>query len=511
MDTLSHILKPRWARRHRGFCVLLLLMAGFVSAQQVPLCWDDRPLTAEVLHGSFMGGDRRDRAGDRAPDTLAVIWRHALGSGITNVSTRLGDRLWSGCGWTGQPLLVREKNRLYLIQGAFDHNLKKIDAETGALVWQYAFDDVIKGTGTLWQDPVDPDDVSRWLILQGSRRGYGNNLGSAQVPSLRAVGYLDGKESWRLDVRRTPSISRDVDGSPVVLGYTVYAGLENGLLTLFPVLTDSVDSQGFYHPPIQREHRLYTATDVRCHAGNIVTESSPLRLGNRLYITAGSGHVYGYDIPQDTLDWDFFIGSDMDGSPVPTADGCFLVAVEKQFIAGQGGVYKLDPRLPPDKAVQWYFPTGNSTFATWLGGIIGSAGVNHATKPSLYYPELAAVVGIDGMLYVLATGQIDSTRGLVDGPNIKRRHPAPCCVFSRRVGPSIATPVFAGDKLIVAGYGGIYLFRYDPSGAFTLLDHFAGRAFEATPIAYRGRIYVGSRDGFLYCLGDAPPKPEDSP
>ena len=30
----------------------------------------------------------------------------------------------------------------------------------------------------------------------------------------------------------------------------------------------------------------------------------------------------------------------------------------------------------------------------------------------------------------------------------------------------------------------------------------AGGDFEATPVVWDGRVYVGSRDGNLYCLGD---------
>lgn len=48
-------------------------------------------------------------------------------------------------GWTGQPLLIKENGEPYLIQGASNHH-KKIRAKTGKLIWQYKFDDVIKGT-----------------------------------------------------------------------------------------------------------------------------------------------------------------------------------------------------------------------------------------------------------------------------------------------------------------------------------------------------------------------------
>ena len=99
---------------------------------------------------TFLGNWERNYYGEGAPDTLGLIWKLYLGKGETVISRKSGSRIWAGAGWTGQPLLVNERGRLFLIQGAYDHHLKKIDAETGDVIWQYKCDDVIKGTGTIW-------------------------------------------------------------------------------------------------------------------------------------------------------------------------------------------------------------------------------------------------------------------------------------------------------------------------------------------------------------------------
>jgi len=99
---------------------------------------------------TFLGNWQRNFYGENPPEKLDVVWKHYLGKGETVISRNIGTKEWAGAGWTGQPLLVKENNELFLIQGAYDHNLKKINAETGELVWQYKFDDVIKGTGTIW-------------------------------------------------------------------------------------------------------------------------------------------------------------------------------------------------------------------------------------------------------------------------------------------------------------------------------------------------------------------------
>jgi outer membrane protein assembly factor BamB len=236
--------------------------------------------------------------------------------------------------------------------------------------------------------------------------------------------------------------------------------------------------------------------DVYRHKHNVVTESSPALIDNRIYVASGSGHVFGYNLKTREIDWDFYIGSDMDGSTVVTSDSCILVSVEKQYIKGEGGVFKLNPGENPQNAVVWYFPTHNNDFAGWEGGVIGSAGIND------YYGcnnHLAAFVGIDEYLYVVNHQQIDSSIKVL-GPDSLTIYNTPKLIFKYHTGPSIATPIFVDNKLIVATYWGIYLFEYDDQNNFVLLDKKPG-SFESTPIVYDGKIFIASRDGYLYCLG----------
>ena len=48
---------------------------------------------------------------------------------------------------------------------------------------------------------------------------------------------------------------------------------------------------------------------------------------------------------------------------------------------------------------------------------------------------------------------------------------------------------------------GIYLFEYNGAFEFSLLSHKEIGEIEATPLCIDGRLYVASRDGYLYCLG----------
>ena len=161
---------------------------------------------------------------------------------------------WKGAGWTGQPLLVTEDTITYIIQGAYDHNLRKINAQTGEIVWTYKFDDVIKGTGTVYVNKKCKNIENKYIILQGARQGLDNNMSQKIIPSYRGISYKTGRELWRLNVKRTRSYSRDVDGSALIINDTAYIGLENGIFTIFspnPENADTID--GIFQPAIYEE------------------------------------------------------------------------------------------------------------------------------------------------------------------------------------------------------------------------------------------------------------------
>ena len=453
----------------------------------------------QILVGTFLGNESHNYYGDSAGNKLDLIWKTFLGKGTTIVTAKKGLEEWFGAGWTGQPLVVKEKNKTFLIQGAFDHHLKKIDAATGEVIWNYEYDDILKGTGTIWKNDSAKNPLDRIVIMQGSRKGVQNSMSSPDVASFRAVSFFTGKELWRMNVAQTECYSRDCDASPLVKNDTAYVGLENGKFVRFDPGKNVEKEDTVNRPRIFSETMLYSEEDHAHHGGNLVTESSPARIGNHIYITAGSGHVYGYDITTNKIDWDFYIGSDLDGSPVVTSDSCLLVEVEKQYINGHGGIFKINPRRENDNCVDWYFPTGDFTFSDWEGGVIGSVSVNDSYNDGSY-PHLAAFTGIDGILNVVCYDKINFD-SLVDGPDGKTKYHSPVLKFKTKIGSSISTPIFVKDKLIAAGYHGINLFAFDKSANFILKDNWEGN-FEASPVADHGRIYIASRDGYLYCFGD---------
>lgn len=490
----------KWTVKTVVLVAVLVVVVGVFnsSAQEV----DGIPAVS-CKSCTFLGNWQRNYYGEDCPNILTVIWKHYLGEGETVISRKTGTKKWKGAGWTGQPLIIEENNELYLIIGAYDHHLKKIRARDGKLIWQYEFDDVIKGTGTFYDNPNADSLSDQFIILQGSRLGVGNFLDSKHIPSFRAISYLTGKELWRLDVKWTDSYSRDVDGSALIIDTLAYIGLENSLFTILdPDPSKTKFKDGMIQPLIVSETKLYNQKDVENHGvlkvSNIVTESSPALLDSMVFISSGSGHLFRYNLNTDSLDWDFYIGSDIDGTPVVTKDRCILQSIEKQYIKGPGGVFKFDTSLPADSSVVWFFPVKDRSVNTWDGGIIGSVAVNdYYRNDSL--PALAAFAAIDGNLYVVQHDSI-LPNAFVIGPDSTSFYQTPVLKFKKQIGPSISTPILVEDKLVVASYNGIYLFCYDSLAHFRQLDFMPGY-FEATPVVWENRLYIASRNGYLYCLG----------
>jgi outer membrane protein assembly factor BamB len=469
--------------------IVICVVSSYLSAQ-----------VKEVVSGTYLGNEKRNYYGNLAPDRLDLVWKLYLGEGI---SPAYGNplKLWKGAGWTGQPLYIKETEGDFLILGAFDYNLKKINAKTGELVWQYRFDDIIKGSATFYENRHDSNPETRYMIIQGSRRGYWADIDDKYIPSLRAVSYMTGKELWRMNSKRTECYSRDVDGSALVVNDTAYLALENGIFTVFnpnPKYIELKDEK--LQPKIYKEIPYYTDEDIRFHENDIVSESSPSLLDHVIYTSSGSGRVYGYSIEKGKNTFEYYIGTDMDGSPAVTDDDCIMISVEKQYMPGPGGVFKLNPSQSPEKCAVWFFPVESKKWYSWDGGIIGSVSINDAYVDA-GARKVAVFIDVAGHLYVVEHNKIEPDKRAI-GPDGKTAFPMPVLLFDEKIEGTISTPIIVGDKIIAATDKGLFLYRLDlENNTLTLLDKVVDMEIDATPIAVDGKVYIACRDGYLYCFG----------
>jgi len=453
-------------------------------------------LSLTSLIPTFLGNEKRNFYGEGpVPEELYVLWKVKTGVGRTGSGENVWT--WTGTGWTGQGVLVEEDGKIFLLIGSLDHRLRKIDAETGEVVWEYEYDDVIKATPT----------IAGGIVICGSRKGFGKTLGEKEIYSLRGISLRSGEEIWRMNIERTGSYSRDCDGSALIYNGKAYIGAENGIFYCFDPFSGEIHGK----------LRLFEWRDVVKHKGNVVVESSPSICDGIIYITAGSGYLFGIEPESLRIVWRFYVGSDLDGSPVVTSDGFIIFTIEKQYIEGKGGVMMVDPKKPPEEAVVWFFPTGDRKFCDWEGGVIGSASINDYYNPYFEKPRLCAFQGIDGYLYLVSLDNLDTLK--LPGPDGRTLYPVPELLFKEYTGGGISTPILVDDYLISGGYDGklrVYRIYYEPceegegvrcaSGWYKVrvekkAEFQTGGSIESTPVVWHGKIFIGSRGGYIYCLG----------
>ncbi|MDY7022646.1 MAG: hypothetical protein SWJ54_15030, partial [Cyanobacteriota bacterium] len=381
----------------------------------------------------------------------------------------------------------------------------------------YKFGDVIKGSSSIYIDDT-AEEENKIVVLQGSRTGRPKK---GIAPSFRAISFRTGQELWKLNIRKTASYSQDNDSSALDLGNgVIFNAGENGVGYFLDSRTSTAQKKlGFLQPKILGEVKLYTSADLKRQGKNLVSEASPSRLDHRVFLAAGSGHVYGINLDDRKIDWDFYTGSDLDGTVAISKDNKLFCAIEKQYIPGKGGVIKLNPEKPPQESVEWFLPTGNANLKSWKGGIIGSVTINDEYNPD-GFPALFATNAMDGYVYIGSQHQITGRK--VQGPLLRRNYETPVIAFKQKIGPSISTPIFTdGYKLVTAGYNGVYLFtlyweeaKPDDTDAlenargeyYRLKVEQAGRfkpgiSFESTPVVWDNKIIICGRDGWLYTLG----------
>ena len=121
------------------------------------------------------------------------------------------------------------------------------------------------------------------------------------------------------------------------------------MLTIMdPDPNHAISKDEMLQPPLLKNIN-YTQKVIFLHTEKFSYRVVPIK--QIIIYVYGSGHVYG-DMLNDTLDWEFFVGSDIDGSAIVTSDSCIIATIEKQYIIGKGGVFKFNPKF---KIIKVYY------------------------------------------------------------------------------------------------------------------------------------------------------------
>jgi outer membrane protein assembly factor BamB len=381
---------------------------------------------------------------------------------------------WCGTGWTGQPAVFERDGRTWVVFGAYDRAVHFVDAATGTdILAPFVTGDLIKGSVT-----IDPNGYP--LVYIGSRDNYFRVL-AFDGPQVR--------ELWRLDAHSiTPALwNDDWDGSALVLDDYLFEGGENsqfhvvrlhrgydaaGQVTVAPELV--------FHAPGWDDELLRSVGD-----GDVSIEGSVAISGNTLYFANSGGLVQGWDIgplragtgePQRVFR--FWTGDDTDGTIAIDETGMLYVGSEWERHNARstevGEMMKLDP-AHPDQPLVW----------SKADASIAKAGVYSS----------AAVVG-DIVLFTTYSGRAVAVDRATGAIRWEKRLPSPL----------MGSPVVVDGVWLQGDCRGI-LHAYDVRDTAVdppeLWQVPLGSCIESTPAVWHGRVYVGTRGGFVHAVGDA--------
>ncbi len=477
----------------------------------------------------FRGNARRSYYGEGpVPKAPRLLWRFPKDGPMSSPSSEGGEtRVWAGTGWTGQPVVLQAAEGPRVMFGAYDRAVHFLKGETGErFLPDLPTGDLIKGSVM-----VDPDGYP--LLYTGSRDDY-----------FRVVALDRSKPTvlWKMNADEVPHPvwNNDWDSSAVVVGDYLFEGGENSYFFIIK-LNRAFDAAGRVKvsPKVLLAYPAYDAALFKAIGDRTVSiENSPAldldpARGDRVYFANSGGRVLGLDIsalglsragygaggqapePEDVgsdggassqeRSWQpgpdavaarpalptvadpsfpvvfkFWTGDDVDASVVVDDEGHLYVAAELERMLPRakqlGQLMKLDPHRS-DNPVIW---SVKDAAKGDKGGIWATPAIH---GQMLYVPtHTGRLLGVDR-----ASGRI-----VWEKP------------FTYHAWGS---PVVVDDTLIVGDTEG-WIHSYDirdpgadPPELWKVRTP-SGGAVESTPAVWRGRIYVGSRDGYFYCFGD---------
>lgn len=460
----------------------------------------------------FRGNGHRTYYGEGpVPQAPQELWRFPAEGVMSATSSEGGQsQVWSGTGWTGQPVVVEWEGETRVMFGAYDRAVHFLDAGSGErFLPDLPTGDIIKGSVMF-----DPDGFP--LLYFGSRDNY-----------FRIVA-LDRDQPtvlYKLDAYDVPhpTWNDDWDSSALVVGDYLFEGGENGYFYILK-LNRCYDATGLVavEPVVLLAYPAFDQALFDAIGDNVVSiENSPvLHLdpvrGDRVYFANGGGRVLGLDIsalglsqagygpagqapgtwgvagsrataslptvppdPDFPVVFKYWMGDDVDATIVVDDEGMLYVAAELERRLPRseevGQLVKLNP-YRPDQPLVW---------SVAVPAASGSGGI--WATPALH----------EGMLYVPThTGRLLGV-DCADGRVVWEKP------FSYHAWSS---PAVVDDILLVGDATG-FLHAYDigdPSqDPLEIWKVPVGQgSIESTPVVWRGRIYVGTRDGRFYCFGD---------
>jgi outer membrane protein assembly factor BamB len=421
----------------------------------------------------FRGNPTRSYYGiGPVPDSPTVAWRYPDEQMCSPSSEGNVTRIWCGMGWTGQPALWERPDGITeLIFGAYDSAVHFVDAATGEdLRPEFQTGDIIKGSVTL-----DPDGFP--LLYFGSRD---NQL------RILALDRDEPTVLWSKDANEVDGIwNDDWDSNPAIVDDVMYEGGENGWFFAIQ-LNRGYDAEGkVVVDPVELVQMPGYDEALLSNSGrNVSIESSVLVFEERVYFSNSGGRIVGLDVSDvrngnAPVVFDYYAGGDIDATMTTDAEGMLYVSIEHE--PSQMGGTEMERNLAVGQLIKLN-PHSEGDPRVWgldltAGGSDGGSWSTPAVRYGVVYVNthqgsLIAVDAADGTL-----------------------------LWEDQVGfHSWSSPAIVDDTLVTATcLGDVRAYSLaDPRAPETLWSLSLGEScLEATPVIWKGAIYLGSRDGFI--------------
>lgn len=431
---------------------------------------------------TFRGNAARSYLGrGPVPQDPIVLWRFPSGSSMCTETALVEggtSNLYCGVGWTGQANVVVRDGTMEVRFGANDGDIHFLDGRTGGTTIPAI------ETGGLAKGSITSDPEGYPLIYAGATDGKLRVIAiDREFPEI--LWELDGTTSVP-----EPRWNDDWDGSPLLLGDHLLVGGENGWFYVVRLHRRyGEDGLVRVEPEVVVARRGWD-DDLLADIGDeeVSIENSIAFSEGIAYFANSAGLVQGWDV-SDVLaggtevhrTFRFWMGDDVDATIVIDPDGYLYAASQVQRGTARsaliGQLVKLDPRRPTDPIV-W-------TRAFGTPGYDGQAGIWGT-------PALA-----DGVLYVPTNAGELFAIDAADGQPLWKRQLHP---------PTWSSPVVVDGVLIQGDCLG-FLTAWDvtdrtaPPELLWKLRVSSG-CLEATPVVWRGWIFIGDRTGGFYGISD---------
>jgi len=461
---------------------------------------------------TFRGNTYRDdptygNAGKVTQKKLTLEWTTSIPGSIAKSNPNDGS--WFGCGWTGQPLIVRwpqaTKNIMNLYDGKKNKNglVEIVYATENSYIYFLDLDD-----GSATRDRIN----SRWTLKGAGSldpRGYpllyvgAGDAGPNGPAENMIISLIDGKKLYSYGAKDPFSIRSFFAFDPATLVHvdsdTITYASECGIIYQFKLNTQYDEAAGTIS--IKPDNILkwrYSTKRTRNNGTKdywLGFESSPVMFRNFMYVADNAGNLFCIDINTMETVWMQDVMDDTNCSPVldvneQTGEARIYIGTSLHWTANSSNTGMI-PFWCIDALtgeIIWKDEGYRCTRSSVSGGIQDTAALGKNKLDDLVY-----------VAYAMTTET--PTRGILVAYNKSNGNK----VWTANLDAySWSSPLILYDE---NGYG--YVIEFDSAGKMYLFDGRTGQLldklqlegnFEASAAAFGNRIVIGSRASKIYCI-----------